>query len=156
MPVTLHTPPASDLTLAEIARWAAIPVAVALDLGRDSGQIDPAKRPLRPAGQQPRLFGQAVTVRCEAPDFGAVLHALDVIQRGQVLVIDAAGHRDTAMIGDILSVTCATRALRAWSATGPCATQAPSAVETISRSFRAGSPRAVRPEPTVARSTCPW
>ena len=103
MPVTLHTPPTSDLTLTEIARWATIPVAVAVDLGRDAGQIDPAIRPLRPAGQQPRLFGQAVTVRCEAPDFGAVLQALDVIQRGQVLVIDAAGHRDAAMIGDILS-----------------------------------------------------
>ena len=103
MPVTLHTPPAFDLTPTEIARWAAIPVAVAVDLVRDAGQIDPAIRPLRPAGQQPRLFGQAVTVRCEAPDFGAVLHALDVIRRGQVMVIDAAGHRDTAMIGDILS-----------------------------------------------------
>lgn len=103
MPVTLHTPPASDLTPNEIARWAAIPVAVAVDLVRDAGQIDPAIRPLRPAGQQPRLFGQAVTVRCEAPDFGAVLQVLDVIQRAQVLVIDAAGHRDTAMIGDILS-----------------------------------------------------
>ena len=103
MPVTLHTPPASDLTPAEIARWATVPVAIAVDLGRDAGQIDPAIRPLRPAGLQPRLFGQAVTVRCEAPDFGAVLHALDVIGRGQVLVIDAAGHRDAAMIGDILS-----------------------------------------------------
>jgi 4-hydroxy-4-methyl-2-oxoglutarate aldolase len=103
MPVTLHRPPTTDLTPDDIARWAAIPVAVAVDLGRDAGQIDPAIRPLRPAGRQPRLFGQAVTVRCEAPDFGAVLHALDVIQRGQVLVIDAGGHRDTAMIGDILS-----------------------------------------------------
>lgn len=103
MPVTLHTPPVCDLTGAEIARWASVPVSVAVDLGRDAGQIDPAIRPLRPAGTQPRLFGQAVTVRCEAPDFGAVLHALDIIGRGQVLVIDAAGHRDTAMIGDILS-----------------------------------------------------
>jgi regulator of RNase E activity RraA len=103
MPVTLHTPPAPALTAGEIARWAAVPVAVAVDLGRDAGQIDPAIRPLRPAGQQPRLFGQAVTLRCEPPDFGAVLHALDVIAPGQVLVIDAGGHRDTAMIGDILS-----------------------------------------------------
>jgi 4-hydroxy-4-methyl-2-oxoglutarate aldolase len=103
MPVTLHTPPHSPMTEAGIARWAAVPVSVAVDLGRDAGQIDPAIRPLRPAGTQPRLFGQAVTVRCEAPDFGAVLHALDVIERGQVLVIDAAGHRDAAMIGDILS-----------------------------------------------------
>ena len=103
MPVTLYTPPASGLSQAEIARWARVPVAVAVDLGLDAGQIDPAIRPLRPAGTQPRLFGQAVTVRCEAPDFGAVLQALDVIRRGQVLVIDAAGHRDAAMIGDILS-----------------------------------------------------
>lgn len=103
MPVTLHRPPASDLTPAEIARWRPVPVAVAVDLVHEAGQIDPAIRPLRPAGQQPRLFGTAVTVRCAAPDFGAVLHALDVIQSGQVLVIDAGGYRAAAMIGDILS-----------------------------------------------------
>ncbi|MCU0827770.1 MAG: hypothetical protein MUE52_10275 [Tabrizicola sp.] len=103
MPVTIHAPQPSDLTAAEIARWAKVPVAVAVDVGNAKGQIDPAIRPLRPAGQQPRLFGPAVTVRCEPPDFGAVLHALDIIQPGQVLVIDADGHRDTAMIGDILS-----------------------------------------------------
>ena len=104
MPVTLHTPaPESGLTPQEIAGWSHIPVAIAVDLVREAGQIDPALRPLRPAGLQPRLFGQAVTVRCEAPDFGAVLQALDVIERGQVLVIDAGGYRDAAMIGDILS-----------------------------------------------------
>lgn len=103
MPVTLHSPPPCDLTPAEIARWADVPVAVAVDQCREGGQIDPAIRPLRPAGQQPRLFGQAVTVRCEAPDFGAMLHVLDVIRPGQVLMIAAGGHRDTAMIGDILS-----------------------------------------------------
>ena len=102
MPVTLHTP-AFELTEAEIDRWSAIPVAIAVDLVQEAGQIDPALRPLRPAGQQPRLFGQAVTARCEAPDFGAVLLALDVIHRGQVLVIDAGGYREAAMIGDILS-----------------------------------------------------
>lgn len=103
MPVTLHTPAPRTLTTAEIARWHAVPVAVAVDQCPGGGQIDPAIRPLRPAGQQPRLFGPAVTVRCEAPDFGAVLHALDVVGAGEVLVIDAGGHRDTAMIGDILS-----------------------------------------------------
>ena len=72
MPVTLHTS-APSLTPAEIARWSGIPVAVAVDLVREAGQIDPALRPLRPAGLQPRLFGTAVTVHCVAPDFGAVL-----------------------------------------------------------------------------------
>ncbi|MFN7089086.1 MAG: RraA family protein [Allorhizobium sp.] len=104
MPVKLYTPaPDCKLTPQEIARWSLIPVAVAVDLVREAGQIDPALRPLRPAGQQPRLFGPAVTVRCEVPDFGAVLQALDVVEPGQVLVIDAGGYRDAAMIGDILS-----------------------------------------------------
>jgi 4-hydroxy-4-methyl-2-oxoglutarate aldolase len=102
MTVTLHAPSPSNLTLSEIARWVLVPTTIVADLVLGAGQIDPAIRPLRPAGLQPKLFGQAVTVRCEAPDFGAVLHALDVIERGQVLVIDASGHRDTAMIGDIL------------------------------------------------------
>lgn len=102
MPVILHTP-APSLTPDEISAWRDIPVAVAADLVREEGQIDPALRPLRPAGLQPRLFGTAVTVQCEPPDFGAVLHALDVIESGQVLVIAAGGFREAAMIGDILS-----------------------------------------------------
>ena len=101
MPVTLHRsalPPAPDLSA-----WADIPVAIAVDTVPDARQIDPAIRPLRPAGQQPRLTGRAVTVDCAAPDFGAVLHALDLIAAGEVLVIAAGGPRDHAMIGDILS-----------------------------------------------------
>jgi 4-hydroxy-4-methyl-2-oxoglutarate aldolase len=102
MPVTIHAAPARDLTPAEIERWCAVPVAVAVDLGRDVGQIDPAIRPLLPPGRQPRLFGRAVTVFCEPPDFGAVLHALDLVAPGDVLMIAAAGHAETAMIGEIL------------------------------------------------------
>ncbi|MGH3639690.1 MAG: hypothetical protein ACRDUX_11770, partial [Mycobacterium sp.] len=78
MPVTIHAAPASDLAPAEIERWRAVPVAVAVDLGRDVGQIDPAIRPINPPGRQARLFGRAVTALCEPPDFGAVLHALEL------------------------------------------------------------------------------
>jgi regulator of RNase E activity RraA len=102
MPVTIHAAPASDLTEGEIARWRNVPVSVAVDLGGYLGQIDPAIRPLLPPGQQPRLFGRAVTAYCEPPDFGAVVYALDRIKPGDVLVIAAGGHRETAMIGDIL------------------------------------------------------
>ncbi|WP_089173702.1 dimethylmenaquinone methyltransferase [Bosea sp. AS-1] len=102
MPVTIHAAPRSDLSQAEIDRWRAVPVAVAVDLGRNLGQIDPAIRALMPAGQQPRLFGRAVTVLCEPPDFGSVVRSLDVIGPGDVLVIAAGGHAETAMIGDIL------------------------------------------------------
>ncbi|MGY2052040.1 RraA family protein [Methylobacterium sp. JK268] len=102
MPVTLHAAPADSLPDDLVARWRAVPVAVAVDLARAIGQVDPAIRPLRPAGQQPRLFGRAVTALCEPPDFGAVLHAVDAIAPGDVLVIAAGGHAETAMIGEIV------------------------------------------------------
>jgi regulator of RNase E activity RraA len=101
MTVTIH-PTATDLSEAEIAAWRAIPVAVAVDLSPES-QIDPAIRPINPPGKQPRLFGRAVTVSCTPPDFGAVVHALEHVGRGEVLMIAAAGDAVTAMIGEILS-----------------------------------------------------
>lgn len=101
MPVTLHRTKLPDAP--DLSAWADIPVAVAVDTVPGARQIDPDIRPLRPAGRQPRLMGRAVTVDCAAPDFGAVLHALDLIGKGEVLVIAARAHRDHAMIGDILS-----------------------------------------------------
>jgi regulator of RNase E activity RraA len=94
--------PGADIAPVDIARWAEVPVAIAVDLNLDPGQVDPAIRPILPPGQQPRLFGRAVTVQCEPPDFGAVLHALTVVQPGEVLVIAAGGDAHTAMIGEIL------------------------------------------------------
>lgn len=102
MSVLVDTTRYPPLEEALIDRWRRIPVAVAVDLQGDVAQIDPAIRPLRPPGSQPRLFGRAVTALCEAPDFGAVLHALDCIEAGDVLVIAAAGDAGTAMIGEIL------------------------------------------------------
>jgi regulator of RNase E activity RraA len=102
MPVTIHSSRILELAPADIERWRPVPVAIAVDLGRDIGQIDPAIRPLLPAGRQPRLFGRAVTAQCAPPDFGAVLHALDLVGPGDVLMIAAGGHAETAMIGEIL------------------------------------------------------
>lgn len=101
MSVTIHAAP-NDLTEAEIAAWRTIPVAVAVDLSPES-QIDPAIRPINPPGRQPRLFGRAVTVSCTPPDFGAVVHALEHVSAGEVLMIAAGGDAVTAMIGEILS-----------------------------------------------------
>ncbi|HEV2072761.1 MAG TPA: hypothetical protein VGR29_03880 [Thermomicrobiales bacterium] len=86
----------------ELERWRLVPVSIVVDLNLEPGQIDPAIRPLMPPGQQPRLFGRSVTALCDPPDFGAVLHALEVIQPGDVLVIAAGGDAHTAMIGEIL------------------------------------------------------
>jgi regulator of RNase E activity RraA len=101
MTVDIH--PAQPASLAEslLARWRRIPVSVAVDLAPDR-QIDPAVKALRPAGLQPALFGRAVTARCDPPDFGAVLHALELVEPGNVLVIAVGGQASHAMIGDVL------------------------------------------------------
>jgi regulator of RNase E activity RraA len=102
MPVTTHPAPA-PLPDAALAPWHAVPAALAVDCAPGARQIDPAIRPLRPAGQQPRLFGRAVTVQVTPPDFGAMLHVLDVAGPGDVVCVDAGGDAVTAMIGEILS-----------------------------------------------------
>ena len=87
---------------AAFERWRHVPTAIVADVSGGVCLIDPAIRPLRAAGQQPRLFGKAVTAQCQPPDFGAVLRAIDELQPGDVLVIAAQGHRDHAMLGEIL------------------------------------------------------
>ncbi len=106
MTVTVHAAPRVPLDAALLERWRRIPVAVAIDVSREGSdpvrQIDPRIRPLNPPGRQPQLFGWAVVAVCEPPDFGAVLHAIDTVVAGDVLVIAAGGDGDTAMIGEIL------------------------------------------------------
>ena len=102
MPVTIHEPAIPALSPAELDRWRKVEASVAVDVCRGAGYVDPAIRPLLPPGQQPRLFGRAVTAACEPPDFGAVPYALEVIKPGDVLVIAAGGHLGVAMIGEVL------------------------------------------------------
>lgn len=101
MGVMVHGAEVAAVPAALMARWRAIPVPVAVDLAPER-QIDPLVRALLPAGQQADLFGRAVTVRCLPPDFGAVLEGVGRIGRGEVLVIDAGGSREVAVIGDVL------------------------------------------------------
>jgi 4-hydroxy-4-methyl-2-oxoglutarate aldolase len=85
-----------------VNRWRDVPTAIIADVSEGRCLIDPKIRPLRPAGQQPRLFGFAITAHCMPPDFGAVLRALEEMRAGKVLVIAAQAHADNAMIGGIL------------------------------------------------------
>ncbi|MCB1486703.1 MAG: dimethylmenaquinone methyltransferase [Bauldia sp.] len=102
MAILIHPTPGPTVSAAEIEAWRTIPVAVAVDLTREIGQVDPTIRPLNPPGRQPRLFGRAVTAHCHPPDFGAVVQALDLTGPGDVLVIAAAGNAEVAMIGEVL------------------------------------------------------
>src|SRR5262249_3055223 len=97
MTVVIHKAPLPDLTAAEIDCWRDVPAAIAADMVRGDGQVDPDIRPLNPPGRQPRLFGRAVTALCEPPDFGAVLYAMDAAGPGDVVMIAAGAHGETAM-----------------------------------------------------------
>ena len=101
MAVTIHAPPA-PLDPALVRRWAAVSTTITADLCQGRTLADPAIRPLRPLGTGPRLAGRARTVQVDPPDFGAVLHAVDRAEPGDVLVIAAGGRVDVAILGDIL------------------------------------------------------
>lgn len=101
MTVVVHPRRDDSYSDAQADRWRQVPVAVAVDLAPHE-QIDPIIRPINPPGRQPKLFGRAVTAKCAPPDFGAVLHAIANVSRGDVLVIDAGGQSEAAMIGEIV------------------------------------------------------
>jgi regulator of RNase E activity RraA len=87
-----------------IASWRRVPASVAADQLGVRAHADPAIRPLAPLGHGVRLIGSAITAWCDpAFDLGAVLHAIDVAEAGDVIVIAADGRSDAAMIGDLLS-----------------------------------------------------
>lgn len=102
MAVTVHAKSKPVASAQEIERWRNVPTAIIADISKGACLIDPNIRPLMPPGKQPRMFGFAVTAICIPPDFGAVLHALDLMESGDVLAISAGGHRGNAMIGGIL------------------------------------------------------
>ena len=107
MSVTTSEAPVFTLPSDELDRWRDVPVSVIVDLDASIRQVDPSIKLLQTRGQvdsgaRPVLFGRAITARCEPPDFGAVLHAIDHVGKGDVLVIAAGGSSSHAMIGDIL------------------------------------------------------
>lgn len=102
MSVRIHPGAVDRLADHEIDPWRDIPTAVAADMSAEICVIDPAIKAVGAFSDRLRLFGRAVTVLAEPPDFGAVVHALDVVQAGDVLMIAAGGNGDTAMIGEIL------------------------------------------------------
>ena len=101
MSVTIHTPSQTGPDVELIDAWRNIPVSVAVDLAPEC-QINPALKAQTLPGLPIRLAGPALTVSCTPPDFGAVVRALDEVQAGQVVVIDASGVTSHAMIGEIL------------------------------------------------------
>jgi 4-hydroxy-4-methyl-2-oxoglutarate aldolase len=101
MSITLHPPTTAGLSAEELLAWRTVPVSVAVDL-EPAAQVDPALRAVTRPDLPLALIGPALTIACTPPDFGAVVKALDEARPGQVVVIDAGGHLNHAVIGEIL------------------------------------------------------
>ena len=101
MSVTVHTPNTPALEESLIQAWRDIPVSVAVDLLPEC-QINPSLRAQTMHDRPIKMAGPALTVSCTPPDFGAVVHALDNVRAGQVVVIDASAQTSHAVIGEIL------------------------------------------------------
>lgn len=85
-----------------IDRWAKIPVTIISDVLVGKGLLPLDIKPLRRLGETVRLAGLARTAACKSPDFGAVMHAVNTIQAGEVLIIAAEGDSRIAYIGEVL------------------------------------------------------
>lgn len=85
-----------------IDRWAKVPVTIISDVLVGEGLLPLDIKPLRRLGEKVRLAGLARTAACKSPDFGAVMHAVNTIEAGEVLVIAAGGDSRIAYIGEVL------------------------------------------------------
>lgn len=102
MPTRLVRPVSERVDPTIVTAWKAIPATIAADLFRGRTLVDPAIRPIRPFADGCRLAGTVVTAWCEPADYGPVHHALALADAGDVIVVDAGGRLDAAMIGEIL------------------------------------------------------
>jgi 4-hydroxy-4-methyl-2-oxoglutarate aldolase len=78
-------------------------------LGRvlDEGFVDPD---LRPIARPVRILGTALTVRLPEGDVGPMFAALDMVEPGDVLVVDAGGDRHRACWGEPAAILATARA----------------------------------------------
>src|SRR5437870_985336 len=83
-----------------VRRFAAHDTAKVADAMAGYGVAHPEIKPLRP---EMRLCGPALTVLTQPGDALYVQKAIDLIQPGDVVVIDATGCRDVAVIGERLA-----------------------------------------------------
>ena len=96
MVVHLHALPKRRLGPKALGPWEDIRSPIASDSMNKSGALDAAIRPLR-LGYL--MLGQALTVRAMAGDITALLHALSVAQKCDVLMVDGGGHGNNAILG---------------------------------------------------------
>src|SRR5689334_23753050 len=111
MPTRVLRPSVLRVSSDLIAQWATVSTTIAADLFSGRTMVDPAIRPIRPFAGRARLAGHVVTAWCESADYGPVHHAIAVAERGDVVMVEAGGRLDAAMIGELLCGSARVRGL---------------------------------------------
>jgi 4-hydroxy-4-methyl-2-oxoglutarate aldolase len=103
MPTRIARPP-NPISLSRklLAGWAGVPTTIVSDVSRGRLLLDLRMRSLRPFAGARRLLGPAVTAWCEPGDIGAALYAVALAKAGDVIVIDAGGCLQSAVVGEHL------------------------------------------------------
>lgn len=96
MPIYLHSFPKRRLSAKALAPWMEIRSPIASDAMNKAKTLDAAIRPIAPGYS---MLGQALTVRAVAGGIAPLLHALSLAKPGDVLVVDAGGFADNAVLG---------------------------------------------------------
>jgi regulator of RNase E activity RraA len=96
MTVYLHALPKRRLGAKALAPWAHIRSTIATDAMNKANALDAAIRPIKTGYE---MLGQALTVRAMAGDITPLLHALSLARPGDVLVVDAGGYAQNAVLG---------------------------------------------------------
>lgn len=74
-------------------------------IGDELGRTSLLDSALVPRSQRVSFAGPIKTASCVTGDISAVMHLLDAAEAGDVLVIDARGHCETAIWGEIMQTT---------------------------------------------------
>lgn len=94
----------------ELQSWKGVATAVVGDAQNRSQCMSAAIKPLKPGL---RILGQARTVQTIVGDNSAVHAAIALVRPGEVLAIDAGGHVDTAIWGEVMAVSAQSRGVAA-------------------------------------------
>jgi regulator of RNase E activity RraA len=95
---------------AELHSWKDVATAVAGDAQNRSQCMSADIKPIKPGLN---FFGQARTVQTMVGDNSAVHAAIALLRPGEVLAIDAGGHVDTAIWGEVMTIAAQSRGVAA-------------------------------------------
>ena len=93
-----------------IEEFKEIPTTVASDA---MNRMNSMCAEIKPLIEEVNIAGSAVTVQCIAGDNLMIHKAIYVAEPGDVIVVDARGHKDTSVWGNIMTKACKIRSIEA-------------------------------------------